>query len=207
MMRSIFAPIALCAMLALTTVSVPAATIIDVWSSVDPPAPPALQSAQVDPGTTALLVLDFVKQICKGPRCTAALPVVAKVLQGARASHTTVIYSLGAGASPADILPPVAPLGGEPVVASGPDKFLGTELQQILTQKGIKTLVVTGMAAEGAVLYTASHAAFMGLKVVVPVDAMPSENLYAEQYVVWAFANAPRLPPNVTLTTSDRLTY
>jgi nicotinamidase-related amidase len=107
----------------------------------------------------------------------------------------------------ADTLPPVAPLGGEPVVQGGPDKFLGSDLQQILSQKGIKTVIVTGTAAQGAVLYTASHAAMAGMKVVVPVDTMPAEILYGEQFVVWNLANAPRISANVMLTTSDRLTF
>ena len=56
-------------------------------------------------------------------------------------------------------------------------------------------------------LYTASHAALLGFNVVVPVDAMPAEVPYAEQYVVWNLANAPRVSANVKLTTSDQLSY
>jgi nicotinamidase-related amidase len=166
-----------------------------------------LQKVQADSATTALLVLDFVKQTCGGPRCTAALPAVANVLRGARAGHVLVIYSYIGGDTFADISSAVAPVGGEPAIQAGPDKFLGSDLQQILTQKGIKTIIVTGVAAQGAVLYTASHAAFAGFKVIVPLDGAPSEVPYAEQYLAWALANAPRLAGNVTLTTSDRLTF
>jgi nicotinamidase-related amidase len=194
--------------LTLAFAAIPArATVIDEWSTILAPAPPALQSVQVDPGTTALLVLDFVKQICTGPRCTAALPRVAKLLQRARAGKMPVVYSYIFGGTLADVLPAVAALPGEPAVQSGPDKFLGTDLQQILTQKGIKTVIVTGTAAQGAVLYTASHAALTGMKVIVPVDGMPAEVPYAEQFVVWNLANAPRLSANVTLTTTDRIAF
>jgi nicotinamidase-related amidase len=206
MKRTPFALIA-GAVIAFLTLPAQGATIIDDWSTVKAPPPPALQSVTVDPATTALLVLDFVKQTCSGPRCTAALPNVTKVVQNARAAHVPLIYSFTATSTMADTLPPVAPLGGEPAVQAGPDKFLGTDLGQILTQKGIKTVVVMGMSAQGAVLYTASHAALTGLTVVVPVDAMPSEVPYAEQYVVWALANAPRLSANVKLTSSDKLTF
>jgi nicotinamidase-related amidase len=88
-----------------------------------------------------------------------------------------------------------------------PDKFLGTELENILKSTGIKTVVVTGMAAEGAVMYTASHAAFIGLKVVVPVDTAPSNTDFAQLYVAWNLANAPRVAAATTLTTTAQLTY
>lgn len=207
MNRSIFTLGMLCLVLSLATIPGRAATIIDDWSTVRVPAPPPVQSATVDPSTTALLVLDFVKQTCGNPRCAASLPVVAKLLGRARSSKMLVVYSYIFGGTMTDTLAPVAPLGGEPAVQGGPDKFLGSDLQQILAQKGIKTVIVTGTAANGAVLYTASHAALAGLKVVVPLDTMPAELPYAEQFVAWNLANAPRISANVTLTTSDRVTF
>ena len=50
----------------------------------------------------------------------------------------TVVYSYIFGGTLADTLPAVAPMPGEPSVQSGPDKFLGSDLQQILTQKASK---------------------------------------------------------------------
>lgn len=207
MFRSLFALGALGAALVIAGAAGNAATIIDGWSAVQVPTPPPLQAVTVDPATTALLVLDFVKQTCGGPRCTTQLPNVAKTLQAARASKTLVIYSYLIGGSLADTLPSVAPLGGEPSVQAGPDKFLGTDLQQTLTSNGIKTVVVCGVAAQGAALYTASHAALLGQKVIVPIDCTPAEIPYAEQFTIWNHANAPRISANVTLTTTDRLTY
>jgi nicotinamidase-related amidase len=197
----------LCLALALATLPGQSATIIDEWSTARVPSPPPVATAPVDPSTTALLVLDFVKQTCGNPRCAAALPVVAKLLGRARASKMFVVYSYIFGGTMADTLPAVAPLGGEPGVQGGPDKFIGSDLQQILTQKGIKTVIVTGTAANGAVLYTASHASLAGMKVVVPLDTMPAELPYAEQFVAWNLASAPRISANVTLTTSDRVTF
>ena len=207
MVRSLLIACALGAALALQSGAAGAATIVDDWSSVKVPPPPTLQAVTVDRGSTALLLLDFIKQTCGGPRCTAALPAVAKLLQAARASHVPVIYSYTPTSTLADTLPPLAPMGGEPSVQSGPDKFLNTDLQQILTRQGIKTVIVTGMSAQGAVLYTASHAALAGFAVVVPVDGAPSEVPYAEQFVVWNLANAPRIAAAVKLTTTDRITF
>ena len=95
-----------------------------------------LKPVTVDPATTALLVLDFVEPICTNPHCLADLPAVARTLQAARASHTMVVYSLGGGATAADILPSVAPLGGEPTVVSGPDKFIGTNCSRTSRARG-----------------------------------------------------------------------
>jgi nicotinamidase-related amidase len=177
--------------------------IIDEWTKVQAPPAPKLTAVTLDPKTSALLVLDITKQGCSAerrPRCVASLPAIHKLLAMARGKGLLVVYSLGGGATPADILQQVAPQGGEPSVTASPDKFIGTDLDKILHDKGIKTVVVVGTAAQGAVLHTAASAAFRGFEVVVPVDGMSAETLYAEQYVAWDLVNAPRLADRVKLT-------
>jgi nicotinamidase-related amidase len=206
MSRFVTAALALCAFFSFSMLAANA-TIIDDWATVNVPPPPALQSVTVDSSSTALLLLDFVKQTCSGPRCTAAVPGVARLLQAARAKHVPVVYSYIASATLADTLPALAPLGTESSVVSGADKFLNTDLQQILAKLGVKTLIIAGVSANGAVLYTASHAALTGYSVIVPIDGAPSEVPYAEQYVVWHLANAPRVSASVKLTTTDRIGF
>jgi nicotinamidase-related amidase len=185
-----------------------AATIIDQWSSVKAPPAPTLQRVAVDPGKTAVLVLDFFGRNCSPrPRCVASLPQVAKLLAAAHASHAFVVYSLVRGTSMADVLPQVKPAPGEPSVTSGPDKFLGTDLDKILKARGITTVVPVGTAAEGAVLYTASHAALTGYNVVLPVDGMSSTTPYAEQYVAWNMAHAPTVGRKTQLTAIDLIKF
>ena len=56
-----------------------AETIIDEWASVKAPPPPELKSATLDPKTTALVVIDIIKQTCneqRRPRCVAAVQFV-----------------------------------------------------------------------------------------------------------------------------------
>ena len=106
-------------------------TIIDEWNAVKVPPAPELKSVTIDPKVTALLMLDFNKQTCNAerrPRCIATIPKVQKLLTEARAKGIPVIYTLSAGAAATDIAKELAPLPGEPVVASGPDKFIGTDL-------------------------------------------------------------------------------
>ena len=183
-----------------------AQTIVDTWDAVKAPAAPELKSVILDSKATALLLLDFNKQTCNAerrPRCIASIPKVQELLEEARSKGFTIIYSLSAGATSTDIARELAPRKGEPVVTAGPDKFMGTDLEKILMDKGIKTVIVTGTAAHGAVLYTASGAAFRGMQVILPVDGMSAENTYSEQYTAWHLANAPRVSSKVILTKID----
>jgi nicotinamidase-related amidase len=185
-------------------------TVVDEWTSVPTPTAPEVRQVTVDPRTTALLLLDFNKQTCNAerrPRCIASIPKVKKLLEAARAKGVAVIYSLSAGAVPADIAADMAPRPGDPVVSSGPDKFLGTDLEKLLKERNIQTVIVAGTAAHGAVLNTASGAALRGLKVVVLTDGISAETLYPEQYTLWHLLNAPRIGAQVTLTRTDMITY
>ena len=187
-----------------------AQTIIDQWTSVSAPPPPPVKPVAIDKNTTALLMLDFNEQTCnmqRRPRCVASIPKVKTLLTAARTAGVPVAFSLGGGGKPADIAKDLAPTANEPVVSSGVDKFAGTDLEKILKDKGIKTVIVVGTAANGAVIYTASGAAIRGMKVIVPVDGISADSPYAEQYVVWHVVNAPVIGPSFTLTTIDQVTF
>ena len=75
----------------------PAETIIDEWSNVKAPPAPQLKSVTLDPKTTALMLIDIIKQTCnmqRRPRCVASIPKVQKLLTEARAKGVFVIYAL-----------------------------------------------------------------------------------------------------------------
>ena len=186
-----------------------AASILDEWSSVKaPPAPPPVKEAKLDPKTTALLMLDFVAPICgHTPRCVASLPAVKKLLDEARAHDVFVVYTGIPNLPESATMPEVAPTGKEPYVQSFIDKFLNSDLEKILKDKGIKTVITIGVSAVGAVMNTASHAAQIGLNVVVPADGLSAPNTYFEQYAVWQLTNAPVIPPHITLTTIDMVKF
>ena len=187
-----------------------AQTIIDEWNSVKPPPPPELKSVTVDPKTTALLVLDFLKPSCnerKRPRCIASIPKVRILLNQARAKAMLVVYSAYPGAKLADTVPEVAPIAGEPVVVAQADKFIDTDLDKILKDHRIKTVIVVGTAAQGAVLYTASDAALRGFGTIIPVDGMSADNTYFEQYVTYQFAHMPGVANRVTLTRVGMMSF
>jgi nicotinamidase-related amidase len=185
-----------------------AQTIIDLWAGVRAPEAPVLQTVTVDPKTTALLVGDFEKQTCaQVPRCLASLPAEAKLIVAARASSAAVIYSIVPSSTPADVLPAVARNANELYIQAGPDKFVGTDLDKLLTDRGVKTLIVTGTAAESTVLPTALHATQLGYDVIVPVDTMSSSLLYPEQYVAWDLTHAYGVRDKAKLTTVEMLSF
>ena len=181
--------------------------VIEEWQNAQAPKAPELKPVTLD-ASTAVLSLDFVKQTCNAerrPRCLSTIPKVESLLKQARAKKVTVIHSITTASTPADVLKEVAPMEGEPIVKASADKFYGTDLEKILKEKGIKTVIVTGTAAQGAVLNTASQAAFRGFKVVIPVDGMSAESTYFEQYTAYHMANAPGVAQQTTLTRIDMI--
>lgn len=193
-----------------------AATIIDDWANVKVPPPPELKSVTLDPKSSALLLLDFNghEEASSGPcnkttkpRCLASIPKIKELLDKVRSAGVLVVYSLSPNGAPGDIQPEIAPAAGDPVVKSGPDKFLQTDLRDLLALRGVKTVVVAGTASEGAVLDTGTDAALHGTNIVVPVDGMSSTELYAEQYVAWHLTHAPGVAQKTTLTRIDMIGF
>ena len=165
----------------------------------------------IDVKTTALIVMDMVKGSCndqRRPRCVASIPEISRLLNEARTKGMTIINTTAGSGPVADILPPFAPKSGEAVLTGTvADKFIHTDLEQLLKDRGITTVVTVGTSAQGAVLYTASGAALRGLKVIVPVDGSSSESLYAEQAAAWLLTHAPGVAQQVTLTKIDMIKF
>ena len=196
-------------LLLLGTASVSAATIIDEWASVKAPPAPVLKPVTADPKTTALLLLDFINPNCTNrPRCIGSLPAMNALLKQARDKGVMVVYSVAGQATKANIMKELTPADSDPVVRSSVDKFTGTDLEKILRDKGIQTVIVAGTAAHGAVLYTGSVAALKGFNVVIPVDGMSSEDPFYEQATAWLLAKGTGgIGPKVTLTKSDMIAF
>jgi nicotinamidase-related amidase len=179
-------------------------TVIDQWSQVKAPAVVDPMPVKIDPSVTALLILDIEQRtVPPRPRAIAAVPKIQKLLAWARSSNVLVAYSITGLSTPDAILPEVKQKDGELVVKASVDKYFKTDLEKHLKDKKITTVIITGTAAEGAVLGTMIGSVMRGFKVILPVDGMPSSELYAEQYVVWHALNAPATKGNVTVTRSD----
>ena len=190
-----------------------AADVIAEWATVKPPPAPELKPAKLDGKTTALLILDLQKPSCtvqRRVRCVDTIPKVKRLHDAARAAGATVIYSFAGAGDPHEIADPgFAPRDGEWMAQRGPDKFLGSDLEKRLKDKGIKTVIVTGSSAQGVVIGTGSGAAQRGYQVVVPVDGMSSDDAYSEQYAAWHMAKGgPAIVTDkVTLTRTDMISF
>lgn len=187
-------------------------TILEEWNTVKAPPPPALKPATIDdPKTTALLVMDVNNQTCtaqRRPRCAVSVPHLRKLVDQARAKGMLILYTLSGTTAATDILKEIAPAPADVVLPSfGPDKFMGNDLEKNLKDRGIKTLIAVGTAAHTSVLHTASGAALRGYNVIVPIDAISSDQPYQEQYTLVHLTTASRVLDKVTLTTTDTLTF
>ena len=195
-------------------------TVIDEWQNIKAPPAPELKSVTIEPKTTALLMIDIIKQTCnmqRRPRCVAAIPNIKKLLDEARAKGVFVIYALFPSPSPAtfpdpkisDYVPELAPKGDEPVVTAFVDKFMlgdkDTGLQKLLKDKGITTLVPVGVASHNGVLFTSVLAALRGFKVVVPVDGMAGNNAYEDQATDYILTSS--IVYKVTLTSIGMMKF
>ena len=189
-----------------------AQTVIDDWSKVKLPPPPQLKPVTLDAKTTALLVMDFTVQTCtpeRRKRCADSVPKVKTFVEESRAKGALIIYSVAVpGSVPTDVLKDLTPAAGEQVLPPlGPDKFINSDLEKTLKDKGIKTVVAMGTQAQTSVLHTGGEATLRGFKVIVPVDAMSADDLFPEAYTAWHLATASRISNDVTLTRLDMIGY
>jgi nicotinamidase-related amidase len=203
---------AIAAAILITAAAAHGETIIDDWANAKLPAPPQLKPVTLVPNETALLVMDFTVQTCtpeRRKRCADSVPKVKTFVEAARAKGALIIYSVAVPNSmPGDVLKELAPAAGEQVLPPlGPDKFINSNLEKTLHDKGIKTVVAMGTQAQTSVLHTGGEAALRGFKVIVPVDAMSSDELFPELYTAWHLANAARISNQVTLTRLDMIGF
>jgi nicotinamidase-related amidase len=190
------------------------ADVISDWNTAVVPPAPELKEVTVDPATTALLFLDMMKVNCSArPRCVAAVPNLKRLHDQARAHNMVVWYSLvgsNGKATPDDVVDPaIKPRAGEWFRQQGTDKFLGSTLDPILKENGIKTVIICGNSFQGATVGTAQEAAQRGYKIIVPVDCSAGEDEYHEQYAAYHLAKGSwvGVTSNVTLTRSTMMKF
>jgi Isochorismatase family len=156
------------------------------WAATsDPPPVPELKPTVVDSKTTALLILDLMKANCgKRPWCLATVPNYT-TRHALRACWCSTRWSAVRIRHP----PISSILGSRLVKRMGCPAWAGQiprlPLEERLKAHGIKTVIVTGTSAQGAVVGTGSGAAQRGYKVIVPVDGMSADHPYMEQYAAW----------------------
>ena len=144
------------------------------------PAMPAPARVTLNSKTTALIVLDFVEDICAAqPKCKSQmLPAVIPFMQRVRKAGLVVVYGTRAQ-NMAHWLKEVAPAEGDiKIVSTAQDRFYNTDLEKLLKAKGITTLVLVGWKISGSVTYTSVGAMIRDYTVVVPVDTTAATTDY-----------------------------
>jgi nicotinamidase-related amidase len=185
-------------------------SVVDGWHDVKAPPPPTILPVTVDPATTALLVMDFLRDVCtpeKRPRAAAMLPKLQAFLQSARARGMQIVHTTTRTGTAADLADAVKPIEGERVYTAKFDKFHGNDLEQVLRRHGVDTVIATGTSANGCLLFTVAGAVLRDFRVIVPVDGMPAATAYQEQFVAWEIANAPVIHQRAVLTRFDAISF
>lgn len=182
-------------------------------SSALPHPIPEPKPVTLDPKTTAVLVLDLNAR-CDDPKltCSQLAPVVAPFLDKARQTGSLIIYTVSAsvkGTPLGEVWSGFKRRETEPVIFPDAfDKFASGELQQLLQERGTRTVIVTGAATNFAVLYTSTAAARMyGYDVIVPVDGAIASSSYEHEYSLFQFTVLPGVAKKFTFTALDLITF
>ena len=181
------------------------------------PATPDPARVTLDPKTTALIVLDYVEDICNTQvNCrTKMLPAVTPFMERVRKAGLTVAYGTRAP-NQTKWLKEVAPVPGDiRITNTAQDRFYNTDLDKELKAKGIKTLIMVGWKISGSVTYTSVGAMAHDYTVVIPMDTTSAGSDYETTigfYNVLNSGNAnlpnqPLKPNAVTLTRTDMITF
>jgi nicotinamidase-related amidase len=181
------------------------------------PATPDPARVTLDPKSTALMVLDYVEDICnQQANCkTKVLPAMTPFMERVRKAGLTVAYGTRAQ-NQTKWLKEVAPAPGDiRITNTAQDRFYNTDLDKELKAKGIKTLIMVGWKVSGSVTYTSVGAMARDYTVVIPVDTTSAGSSYETTIGFYNvlnsgnanLANEPLKPKAVTLTRTDLITF
>jgi nicotinamidase-related amidase len=181
------------------------------------PATPEPARVTLDPKTTALIVLDYVEDICaKQPSCkNQMLPAMVPFLGRVRKAGLPVAYGTRKQ-NEHEWLKEVAPIAGDiQIINTAQDRFYNTDLEKALKAKGVRTLILVGWKISGSVTYTSVGAMARDYTVVIPMDTTSAASDYETTigfYNVLNSGNAnltnePLKPKSVTLSRTDLVTF
>jgi nicotinamidase/pyrazinamidase len=163
----------------------------------------------------AVLVLDMLNDhLTPGssmevPRARDIVPALAARLDAARTAGVPVVYVVDrhdpddpdldswtthnvAGTPGAEVWPPLAPHPGDRVVPKATySGFVGSDLQAVLDELRVDTLVITGCLTEIGMMATASDALQRGFAVEVPADTQAGSGAVAESVAMSTLSIMP----------------
>jgi nicotinamidase-related amidase len=181
------------------------------------PALPDPVRVTLNPATTALLVLDYVEDICNSqPKCKSQmLPAMTPFMARVRKAGMTVAYGTREQ-NMSHWLPEVAPAPGDiKIVNTAQDRFYNTDLDKALKAKGITTIIMVGWKVSGSVTYSSVGATLRDYTVVIPVDTTTAATDYETTIGFYQIlnqgngnlTNEPLKPKAPTLSRTDMITF
>ena len=181
------------------------------------PALPDPVRVTLNPATTALLVLDYVEDICNSqPKCKSQmLPAMTPFMARVRKAGLVVAYGTREQ-NMSKWLPEVAPVPGDiKIVNTAQDRFYNTDLDKALKQKGITTIIMVGWKVSGSVAYTSVGATVRDYTVVIPVDTTTAATDYETEIGFYQIlnqgngnlTNEPLKPKAPTLSRTDMIAF
>jgi len=174
--------------------------------------------------TNALLVIDVQESFRQRPLWQAISNPeiagdVARLVDSARARGDLVVWVLhsepGSGTTfdPASghvrLIPPLEPRGGEPFLTkTAHNAFTTTNLQQLLTQRGITEVTICGLRTEQCCETTARVASDLGYRVTFVTGAtatnpIPHRDAPADQTVAELLADPRTLPVSAVIERTE----
>src|SRR5215831_20185831 len=185
--------------------------------TVQMPATPDPARVTLDPKTTALVVLDYVEDICNNQASckTKMLPAMTPFMAQVRKAGLTVAYGTRAQ-NMTKWLKEVAPAQGDiKIINTAQDRFYGTDLDKELKAKGVKTLIMVGWKISGSIQFTSVGAMAHDYTVVIPMDTTSAGSDYETTIGFYNvlnsgnanLANQPMKDKAVTLTRTDLITF
>ena len=171
-------------------------TLMRAVTSFEVPPYAVEDEVRIDPARTALVVIDMQNDFVQRggsllvPDAEATVPTIRRLLELARVRRMRIVYGQDThrqgdpewemwpehcreGTWGWEIVAELAPGVDDTVLRKARyDAFYGTELDDILRQWGVNTLVICGTGANIGVHYTAASAALRRYAVVIPRDAI-----------------------------------
>ena len=187
----------------------------------------------VNPVETAVLVVDMQKDFCYedgalfvGDAVRRIIPNIKALLEDARRKGLPLIFTQD-WHSPeddefavwgrhcveytrgAELIDELAEVEVEPeerafvVRKTRYTAFFETELEAHLREKGIKKLIIVGVATNICVLHTAIDASLRGFEIIIPEDGVAALSEYGQEYSLYHIKNVLK----GIVTSSDALTF
>jgi nicotinamidase-related amidase len=175
------------------------------------------------PPRRAVLVCDMIRDhLTPGrplevPRARSIVPALLDRLARARADGEPIVYVLDRhepgdpeldvwsthaleGTEGAEVWPPLVPAVGDRIVTKPSySGFFGTQLERVLDELNVDTIVLTGCATEVQLMATATDALHRGFAVEVPGDSQAGMSELAEQVTLGVLAAlVPYAPARAT---------